>query len=228
VVDWLNRSAAAIEDIQHRQKKPLITGGTGFYFKALFEGLNPPAGTTPKTRQQVKEEIERLGREKIYEKLKTIDPEAAARLHPNDLKRISRALEVFYSTGRPLSQQQKKIKLPYEFEIIGLTRPRADLYRRIEERVDWMIANGLIDEVKNLLARGYHRHLQSMQALGYKETIDFLDGLLSKEEYVNLLKKKTRHFAKRQLTWFRKLGDRHLCPLSNVMWLPNTYHSGTS
>lgn len=211
VVDFLEGVKDAVQKIKKKNKIPLIVGGTGFYFKALFDGFSFPKATSPQIRQKVKDEIKKLGQEKTFQKLKKIDPKTGLRLHPNDIKRIGRALEVYYATGRPISEQQKKFKLPYEFEITGLTRPREELYRRIEKRVDEMIQKGLVDEVKNLLARGYSRQLQSMQGLGYKETIDYLDGCYSFDEYVNLLKKRTRNFAKRQLTWFRAF--------KNVNWI---------
>jgi tRNA dimethylallyltransferase len=210
VADFLAGAELAIRKIQSRKKSALIVGGTGLYLKALFDGYNFPTATDPEVRQRVKEEIESSGTEKIHQKLKKIDPTAAGRLHPNDLKRIGRALEVFYQTGRPISAQQEKIKLPYSYEITGLNMSRERLYKKIEARIDEMIEKGLIKEVKKLLAAGYKRDLTSMQALGYKETIDHLDGCYSFDEYVNLLKQRTRNFAKRQMTWFRAF--------KNVSW----------
>lgn len=211
VVDFLKNSEEAIKKIQAKNKIPIISGGTGFYFKALFEGLKFPAATGRAVRQRVQEEIQKSGLAAIYEKLKTIDPAAAGAIHINDARRIGRALEVFYQTGQPISAQKSKMKLPYEFEITGLALAREKLYQKIEARVDQMLDQGLVGEVKNLLSRGYSAELQSMQALGYKETIDYLNSCYSFEDYVTLLKKKTRNLAKRQLTWFRAF--------KNVNWI---------
>jgi tRNA dimethylallyltransferase len=143
--------------------------------------------------------------------LEAVDPASYKRLHPNDLRRVIRALEVYKHTGRPISYfQEESRKQPprYDFAYITLSMDRRKLYERIEQRVDKMMASGLVEEVEGLIKRGYGRELNSMQALGYKEIADYLHGSVSKDEAVRILKRDTRHYAKRQLTWFR--GDKRV------------------
>ena len=194
------------EGILKRNKLPLLVGGTGLYVKAVVDGYSfSEAGTDPGLRLRLQKECESMGREALHHKLGQVDPETAARLHVNDVKRVIRALEVYYLTGQTISAGSgRRCQDRERLIIFGLTMDRGELYARIEKRVDRMIAHGLVDEVRRLLEKGYSEKMTSMQGLGYKEIILYLKGILSLEEAVELLKKRTRNFAKRQLTWFRR------------------------
>jgi len=198
----------AITQVHGRGNVSLLVGGSGLYLKAVTDGLFSGPGADGEKRKRLKEEAEEFGLAHLYEKLKEVDPAAASRIHPHDPVRIIRALEVYEETGKPISSFQSEEKRVrgklYNLTIIGLNRPRPNLYRRIEQRADTMFARGLVDEVKGLLARGYHENLVSMQGLGYKEVCGYLHGRYDKEEAVRLLKRNTRRYAKRQLTWFKK------------------------
>ena len=186
---------------------PLLTGGTGLYIRAVTQGfIFPVTPPNPELRATLKQEAETHGREVVYRRLQELDPVAAQKIHPRDLKRTLRALEVTLSTGRPFSAQQQAARrtLPPDIIYLGLHRERAELYDRINRRVDQMIAAGLVEEVTMLLAKGYSPDLQAMQGLGYKELIPVVHGQASLAEAVDLLKKRTRHYAKRQETWFRR------------------------
>jgi len=194
---------------------PIIVGGTGLYLWALLEGFSFPI--TPADKE-LRSRLEKEPASALYAQLSTIDSLSAKKIHPNDKKRIIRALEVFELTGKPISSlQSNKNNSPdlnpgnYNALLIGLNFPKDILYERINQRVDSMIEKGLIEEVKGLLDQGYHKGLPSMQALGYKEVIDYLDGKWSKEEMIAELKKRTRNFARRQMTWFRRF--------KSVRWL---------
>ena len=158
-------------------------------------------------RYEYKEKANAYGNEYIYDELKNVDPLSAERIHVNDTNRVIRALEVYYETGKPMSQCYKDFRKPRdEFDIvmIGLRMDREKLYERINKRIDIMMEQGLIDEVKSLLDRGYSENLTSMQAIGYKEVISYLKDNCSLDETVEILKRQSRRYAKRQLTWFRK------------------------
>ncbi|MBU0573463.1 MAG: tRNA (adenosine(37)-N6)-dimethylallyltransferase MiaA [Candidatus Margulisbacteria bacterium] len=209
VSDFVKETEKLVPQIIARGKAPIIAGGTGLYLWALLEGFSfPIVPADPELRK-------RLGAdplEKLFAQLKEVDPQAAAKIHPNDKKRIVRGLEVYELTGKPISSfaiegKVTSPRLKWNCKIIGLTLPREELYRRIEERVDRMLDKGLVNEVKGLLAKGYSRELSSMQALGYKETIDHLEGKYSYEEYVKYFKQKSRNFARRQMTWFKRFKD---------------------
>lgn len=192
--------------IPERANLPLLVGGTGLYVRAVVDGYNfSEAGTDRELRARLAQECHTLGRAALHERLKNIDPRTASRLHVNDVKRVIRALEVYYLTGKTLSGSAGREEAPrFNLLIYGLTMDRKRLYSRIEERVDKMMAAGLLEEVRNLLAGGYSPELTSMQGLGYKEMILHLKGEISLEEAVELLKRNTRRFAKRQITWFRR------------------------
>ena len=196
----------AIKDITARGKRVIVVGGTGLYIRALVKGLvDSPSGDVA-LRQALQDEAKEIGNEAMLEKLRLVDPVLAADLHPNNLLRIIRALEVQQLTGVPLSCYQKEHAFAmrrYETLQIGLTVDRELLYQRIERRVDQMISDGLFKEVNSLLASGYGRELKAMRSIGYKEAAAHLCGELSIEEAVRLIKRDTRHYAKRQLTWFR-------------------------
>jgi tRNA dimethylallyltransferase len=165
-------------------------------------------------REKLKKEAEEKGNEYLHERLTKIDPEAAGRIHVNDLKRIIRALEVYEYTKKPISYHQKisrEVPSKYRFTVIGLTMDREKLYERINQRVDMMLEKGLVEEVKKLEDMGYGQNAVAMQGLGYKEVLSFLRGESTLEEAVYLLKRDTRHYAKRQMTWFKRL--------SGVCWI---------
>ncbi|MFZ5644188.1 MAG: tRNA (adenosine(37)-N6)-dimethylallyltransferase MiaA [Bacillota bacterium] len=195
-----------LDSIYKRKKLPLLVGGTGLYIRSVVDGYNfTEAGSDPELREKLLHECETMGKIALHEKLRGVDPESASRLHINDVKRVIRALEVYYLSGKTISESSDRSGSgKYNLKMFGLTMDRALLYERIEKRVDRMILRGLVDEVKSLLERGYSEELTSMQGLGYKEIILYLKGKMTLEEAVDLLKKRTRNFAKRQLTWFRR------------------------
>lgn len=188
-------------------KLPLLVGGTGLYVRALLRGLwdGPPADWA--LRRRLEAEADERGAEALYQELSRVDPASAQRLHPHDRVKIIRALEVHRLSGRPLSdalQEHAFGEAPFSPLLIGLTREREALYRRIDDRVEEQLAKGLLEETRRLLAKGYGRDLGSMKGLGYRQMAGYLAGEYPYEEAVRLLKRDTRHFAKRQLTWFRK------------------------
>ncbi|MFC1559690.1 tRNA (adenosine(37)-N6)-dimethylallyltransferase MiaA [Candidatus Margulisiibacteriota bacterium] len=206
VSDFISGCKKLTQEIIERGKLPIIVGGTGFYLNALIEGFSfPELKANKEIRERLSDEAKDQGSLHLHEKLKKIDPKTAERLHHNDTKRMIRALEIYELTGKPMSELESKgDTLPYEVTLIGLNMDRKELYKKIEDRVDKMLEAGLIEEVKGLLDKGYDKHLTSMEALGYKETIDHIRGKYDQKAYVELLKKNTRNFAKRQLTWFRR------------------------
>jgi tRNA dimethylallyltransferase len=207
VADYQRLFLATYKQLEQKGVLPLLTGGTGLYIRAVTRGYNfPGPPVNPELRAGLRKEAEERGKEEMHRRLAAIDPESAERIHPNDLKRVLRALEVYLTTGVPISSWQKREgkTWPEDLIYIGLTRDREELYQRIELRVDRMIAQGLLDEVKGLLEKGFGPELQSMQGLGYKELVPVVKGQATLEEAVKLLKKRTRNYAKRQMTWFRK------------------------
>ncbi len=197
-----------LAEIRARDKIPVLVGGTGLYIRSVLDyyDFTPPGGDSSKRKELLKL-AEQSGNEYLVRLLREVDPAAARRVHPNDTRRLVRALEVYHATGRPISDfQYTSARLPpkYNLAYFGLTMNRPELYRRIEERVDGMLARGLVGEVKKLVDRGYGPQNTAMQALGYKEIMDYLKGRSSLEEAVVLIKRNTRQFAKRQLTWFRQ------------------------
>ncbi|HYE84355.1 MAG TPA: tRNA (adenosine(37)-N6)-dimethylallyltransferase MiaA [Clostridia bacterium] len=212
VAEFRDRAEIYIRDINERGKLPIITGGTGLYINSLLDNLDFTESISDEEfRSEMQELAEIRSPAYVHAMLEKVDPASYNKLHPNDLRRVIRALEVHKFTGKPISYfQEESRKQPprYEFAYITLTMDREKLYGRIEQRVDKMIKEGLVEEVEALLNMGYGRELTSMQALGYKEIADYLQGALSKEEAVRILKRDTRHYAKRQLTWFRR--DRRI------------------
>lgn len=196
-----------IADIHRRGKMPILAGGTGLYVKAVLDDfLFPDQGADYELRQSLERMAEEKGPIVLHQRLEAIDPPTAARLHPNDIRRVIRAIEVYETTNKPLSEHLKDAatkKPRYETVMVGLTRPRESLYRRIEKRVDQQIEDGLIDEVKGLLNR-YGDLPVAQQALGYKEIAAYLKGECTLDEAIATLKRDTRHFAKRQFTWFKR------------------------
>jgi len=197
----------AIDNIHARGKKVVVCGGTGLYLKALTRGLFVGPEQDPEFRSELAREIQEKGLSALYQRLIEIDPAAHSRIHPNDRQRIIRALEVHQLTGKPMSQWQKEHNFGDEsFDTlkIGLQRERAELYELINRRCDRMIAEGLLDEVRELAAEGYSLDLKPLQSVGYRQMGLVLQGLLEIEQAVGDMKQETRHLAKRQLTWFRQ------------------------
>lgn len=207
VFDYQNMARQAIADIHRRGKLPLLTGGTGLYVKAVIDDYNFRSGkVNPLIRERLEEILELKGKEYLYRFLQQIDPVTAQKVHPNDIRRMMRAFEFFYLTGEPISSQRElteKKKSRYNLIMIGLTTKRSILYERINKRVDLMIKQGLLEEVKGLLEKGYGSNLKSLQSLGYSHMIKYLQGKWDWNNTIINFKRDTRHYAKRQLTWFR-------------------------
>lgn len=196
----------AVADIRRRGKVPLVVGGTGLYIKALLHGIFPGPAGDPAVRLRLAAELAARGVEALHARLAHGDPETARRLHPRDTARILRALEVLETTGRPISAFQQAHRFadsPYASLILGLEIERPLLYARIDRRVEEMLAAGLEEEVRGLLAAGFSPRLKPMQSLGYRHVAAWLGGRLSREEAVRTMKRDTRRYAKRQMTWFR-------------------------
>ena len=207
VAEYVERAERAIVDIQGRRRPVFVVGGTPLYMKALSEGIFEGPGADPTVRARLTATAEREGRQALYEQLRRVDPVAAERIHPNDLRRLVRALEVFELTGRPISglqEQWDRDRTRYDCVYIGLRREREDQARRIKERVRRMIAEGLVDEVKSLLAEAEPLSTAARQALGYAEIIEHLEGRCSLADAVEMIKINTRQFAKAQRTWFKR------------------------
>lgn len=207
VGDYLRDARAALDGVISSGGVPIVVGGTGMYIRALTRGLfhGPPADVELRSRLLQKDADQ--GEGALYAELAGVDPAAAVKIHPNDLRRTVRALEVYYLRDRTISdfQQEHAFKdRPYPFRLLFLTRERKELYPRIERRVDQMIVDGLEAEVRRLFDRGYADTLPSMQGLGYKHFMDHFQGRCSREDAVALLKRDTKRYAKRQFTWFRR------------------------
>jgi len=200
-------AVAEIERLYGKGRLPLVVGGTGLWVRALVRGLWDGPTADWHYRERLEREAREHGPAALHERLAAVDPESAARLHPNDTVKIIRALEVYHLRGQPLSDGHRRHgfnERPFAALLIGLLREREALYRRIEERVEVELAKGLVDETRRLLAQGYGRDLGSMKGLGYRQMAGYLAGESSYEDAVGALKRDTRRFAKRQLTWFRK------------------------
>lgn len=198
-----------IADLAKRGKQPILAGGTGLYLRALLHGLFE-VGEVGAIREKLRERLEKEGLASLYEELKRVDPFYAQKISPRDRVRILRALEVYYATGKTFSSLAKEhafARKRYPCLKIGLTLPRKELYQRLNARVDKMLEAGLLEEVKEILAKGYSPALKPLRSIGYRHMIAYLEGALSFEEAVRLMKRDTRHYAKRQLSWFRKEKD---------------------
>ena len=204
--EYAREARACIQDIQNRGKYALVTGGAGFYIQALVDGLFAPAHSDRQIKEKWQQKIQKQGRKQVFESLKHIDPETAAKLHPNDTQRIVRALEVYELTGTPISAYRNQTADPAEFKaiFIGLHRKRENLYARIEKRIDCMLEQGLVDEVSRLKEMGYTSDMNALCTVGYKEVFDYLENKFSYEQMVEKIKINSRRYAKRQMTWFRK------------------------
>lgn len=208
VVRFKEMALKAMEEIYSRGRLPIVTGGTGFYIQALLYDIDfTENNADTEYRRHLEALAAERGAEFLHDMLKARDPQAAEEIHAHNVKRVIRALEFYEKTGTPISvhnKQERERESPYQFAYVVLTRDRGELYRRIDLRVDQMMEVGLLEEVKGLRDRGYTRDLVSMQGLGYKELLSYLDGECSLSEAVRIIKRDTRHFAKRQLTWFRR------------------------
>jgi tRNA dimethylallyltransferase len=196
----------AIDQLSEYGKPILVVGGTGLYIKALTQGIFKSPKIDPFVREKLKQEAEEKGGDFLYQRLKRVDPDTASHLHPHDLFRTIRALEVFDSTGVPISFYRKQHRFgerPYLTLKIGLETDRKALYHQIEERVDRMIEKGFLQEVKRLMEMGYHYQLKPMKSLGYKQMVQFLLKKIEWAEAIRQIKRNTRHYAKRQWTWFK-------------------------
>ena len=210
IVVFKNKADEYINEIYARNHIPMVVGGTGFYIHALAYDTKFNEEESSELRKELEKEYDNLGADYMYQKLVLLDEESAKIIHKNNKKRLIRALEYVLATGEKISthnSKQRKKESPYELYFYVLNMNRELLYKRIDLRVDKMINAGLIDEVKGLLDKGYNKELVSMQGLGYKEIISYLNNEISLEEAIYILKRDTRHFAKRQLTWFRREKD---------------------
>jgi tRNA dimethylallyltransferase len=199
-------AAASIDEIHKRGAKVLVSGGTGLYLKALTGGLFSGPGQDTELRANLEREIAQIGLAALYDRLIAIDPGANTKIHPNDRQRIIRALEVYQSTGRPLSEWQNEHRFQEEaFQVlkIGLARARAELYDLINRRSESMIRAGLLDEVRGLMERGYELDLKPLRSVGYRQMGEVIEGIKGLPEAMAEMKQETRRLAKRQLTWFR-------------------------
>jgi len=195
-----------IHKIVTQKKLPIVVGGTGLYIRSLVDGLFTGPGRKEDVRDELEARLASEGAESLLEELRRVDPEAAARMLPSNQRRIIRALEVYYATGKPISQHhdEHEKKNFFNHVFVGLQWERKKLYGRIDSRVEGMLAAGFLDEVKELLARGYDDRYKSLQTVGYKEAFAFLRKEITYGRMVELMKQSTRRFAKRQLTWFRR------------------------
>jgi tRNA dimethylallyltransferase len=204
--DFRREAAAVIADIDSRGKKAIVVGGTGLYIRALLEGLVDSPTGDPELRLQFAE----VPGEELLRRLFLVDPETAARLHANDRFRIIRALEVFSQTGRPISAFRSEHAFSgtyYDTLKMAIKVERQELYGRIDRRVDQMLRDGLVEEVRALLAEGYHREMKALRCIGYKEICAYLAGEIGLDQAAELIKRDTRRYAKRQMTWFSKEND---------------------
>lgn len=221
VVRFVERAKHCLEEIYADGKIPIIAGGTGFYIQALLYDIDfTEQEGDPAYRAFLEQLAVKKGADYLHGLLRTVDPASADAIHANNIKRVIRALEFYHLSGRRISEHNEKERQkisPYNFAYFVLTDDRAHLYERIDRRVDLMVEQGLVDEVRHLKDMGYHKEMVSMQGLGYKEILSYLDGEMTLEEAIYIIKRETRHFAKRQLTWFRRERD--------VIWFDkDAYH----
>jgi tRNA dimethylallyltransferase len=208
VVKFQEYTLRYMDEIYEKGKIPIIVGGTGFYIQAVLNDIDFTQTQTEQTyRKELEDLAEQKGSEILYEMLRKVDEKSTQTIHQNNVKRVIRALEYFHQTGERISEhnkEQRSKESPYNFAYFVLNHERDILYKRIDRRVDLMMEQGLLKEVENLYKKGYSKDLVSMQGLGYKELIAYLEGECTLEEAIYILKRDTRHFAKRQLTWFKR------------------------
>ena len=224
VVLFKKYALRAMEDIYSRGKIPIIVGGTGFYIQALLYNIDFEENDNDMSyREKLQNLADTHGKIFLHDMLAEVDPESAEKIHENNVKRVIRALEFYKKTGMKISEHnetESQKKSPYNFEYFVLNDDRQKLYDRIDRRIDIMLEAGLLDEVKLLVSEGYSRELVSMQGLGYKEIIDYIQGRCTLDEAVYTLKRDTRHFAKRQITWFKM--EKH------VTWVDKSEYDSES
>ncbi len=216
---FIQNAKGLSERISKKDRLPLIVGGTGLYLNAFINDFSFPLAPAD---GNIRKELSQRPMEDLRKDLLKADPVSAERISPNDKKRMIRALEVFAQTGKPISSLQKNLERT-DLTLICLEDDRENVYARIDRRVDNMVRQGLIEEVDSLIKKGYSKDLVSMQALGYKETADFLGGRLSKDEAIELIKKRTRNFAKRQISWFNRFKNAHRIDIGKGM--DNAYNA---
>lgn len=213
IVRFKDMATKALNEIYAKDQIPIVVGGTGFYIQALLYDIDfCEQKADEEFRNDMQLFADEHGAEALHEKLKEIDPVSYDTIHANNVKRVIRALEYYHLSGQPISEHNEKERSkesPYNFVYFVLNDDREKLYQKIEKRVDLMMEQGLVEEVKRLKDMGCHRGMVSMQGLGYKEILDYLDGKTTLEEAVYILKRETRHFAKRQITWFKR--ERDVC-----------------
>lgn len=215
VFDYSDLALPIIDRLLSEGKTPIVCGGTGFYINSLlFDFAYGHAGANEAIREKYNKMLEERGKEYIYSLLKNIDPETSEKLHVNDTKRVIRALEIYEASGIKKSEQHDELIPKYDYLAVAINYPREELYKRIDTRVDEMFERGLVEEVQNLLAHGIDENCQSMQAIGYKEVLKCLKNGDNHSTMRDIIKLNTRHYAKRQITFFKKL--------PNIIWLePN-------
>lgn len=210
---YAQMAKAEIQKVLQNGHIPILCGGTGFYIQAVTRDINfeeNATGPDPKLRRELSEYARKHGNEALHRRLAEVDPKSAEGIHPNNLKRVIRALEYYKETGRTISEHnrmEQKKESPYNLAYFVIDEDREVLYQKIDRRVDFMLEEGLVDEVRYLKAMGLTKKNVSMQGLGYKEILDYLDGNCSFEEAVRILKRDSRHYAKRQVTWFKREKD---------------------
>lgn len=208
VVRFQKMAQEAMQDIYARNRIPILVGGTGFYIQAVTGAIDfTEHGEDDSYRKELEQLAKERGADTLHEMLKQVDPDSAVAIHANNIKRVIRALEYYKQTGKPISahnQEQREKESPYNLAYFVLNDDRNHLYQRIDQRIDEMLKEGLVGEVQRLKDMGYHKGMVSMQGLGYKEILSYLDETWSLDEAVYVLKRDTRHFAKRQITWFKR------------------------
>ncbi len=209
VVRFKELAEKYIDNILEKGKQPIVAGGTGLYISSLINNINFSESESDwELREALKKEAKEFGPEYLHKKLQEVDPNSALSIHPNNIKRVIRALEVYYQTQKPISyhnEMSRSIPPKYQFVLVGLNMDRQVLYERINKRVDIMIQNGLVDEVKGLVDLGYADSIISMQGIGYKEILEFLRNNITLEQAIDNIKQGTRRYAKRQITWFKRI-----------------------
>lgn len=222
VVKFQEMAKTALEEIYSNGQIPILVGGTGFYIQALLYDIDFTQQESDLLyRKELEEYAKEHGDASLHQKLREVDPESAETIHANNRKRVIRALEFYHQTGQKISahnEAERQKKSPYQFAYFVLTEDRARLYEKIDKRVDLMMQKGLFDEVERLKNMGYRKDMVSMQGLGYKELLSAMDGKMTIEQAVYIIKRETRHFAKRQLTWFKRERD--------VIWIEKEKYEG--
>ena len=215
-----NDAEKIINEILKENKIPIVVGGSGLYVKALIDGIFDTDVKNEEYRKELLQKRKEFGDEFLYNELKKVDPESASKMLAQNWKRVMRALEVFHTTGEPIWKHYQKQyahkEKKYLFKQFGLNWDRKILYKNIDNRVDEMIEAGFVEEVKNILEKGYDKNLNSLNTVGYKEIVQHLEGEISLERTIELIKRNTRHYAKRQLTWFRKDERIHWFDINNI------------